>query len=120
MAVTLVRQEEVPPKAVAAPAPAAMAPPPPIPDPPKERIVYVQAAAPAPGTLDDEAEGMRRAFQAVGYALSARAILALAIVGAFVLGLFVMVTPDIVRVTALAVYGVLVILPMVWLERVKR
>lgn len=53
-------------------------------------------------------------------ALSARAILAMSVLGAIVLGIFVMATPDVLRVIGLGVYAVGVILPMVWLERTKR
>lgn len=64
-------------------------------------------------------ERMLEAFRAVGFALSARAILLLSLVGAFVLAIFAMEgAKD--GVWILGVYCVLVVLPMVFLETYKR
>lgn len=60
-------------------------------------------------------EAMEAAFKAVGFALSARALLFLALVGSFVLALLAMVG-DSARLWVLGTYCVLVILPLVFLE----
>lgn len=60
------------------------------------------------------------AFSGLGYALSARAILLLTLIGAFVLGVLVMQQPEPIRLMALISYGVLAVLPCVWLEHAKR
>jgi hypothetical protein len=59
------------------------------------------------------------AFTGLGFALSARAILLLVLIGAFVLGAMVMQQPNTIRLLALIAYGVLMVLPCVWLERFK-
>ena len=58
---------------------------------------------------------MEAAFKAVGFALSARALLFLALVGSFVLALLAM-TGNSSRLWVLGTYCVLVILPLVFLE----
>ena len=55
-----------------------------------------------------------------GYALSARAILLLAIVGAFALAILAMLTETPIRAGILIAYCGLVVLPIVWLEVRKR
>jgi hypothetical protein len=60
------------------------------------------------------------AFGALGYALSARALLLLALLGAFVLGVFAMLNRDLMSLAILATYAALTVLPVVWLEIQKR
>ena len=59
------------------------------------------------------------AFSGLGYALSARAILLAVLIGGFSLGVLVMQQPSVIRLCALVAYGVLAILPCVWLEQNK-
>ena len=60
------------------------------------------------------------AFSGLGYAVSARALLLLAMIGSFTLTTLVMWNPTILRVVVLAVFTVLVVLPLVYLEVRKR
>jgi hypothetical protein len=60
------------------------------------------------------------AFQSLGYALSARALLMLALVGAFTLGVMAMLNGKLMSLAILAVYAVLTVIPMVVLELRKR
>ena len=55
-----------------------------------------------------------------GYALSARALLLLALIGAFTLAVLAMATETLIRVYILISYCVLVVLPIVGLEIRKR
>lgn len=60
------------------------------------------------------------AFQALGYSLSARALLLLALVGAFVIGVLAMRNRDLMSLAILAIYAGLTVIPVVWLEINKR
>lgn len=60
------------------------------------------------------------AFAALGYALSARAILLLALIGAFVLACFAMKSQTQDALAVLIAYCVLAVLPVVALEIRKR
>lgn len=60
------------------------------------------------------------AFAGLGYALSARAILLLTLLGAFVLAVLAMMQPTDLRLWALVIYGVLAVLPVAALEAFKR
>ena len=60
------------------------------------------------------------AFSALGYALSARALLMLALVGAFVLGFMAMLSDKPMSLAILAAYALLTVIPMVVLELRKR
>ena len=61
------------------------------------------------------------AFTALGYALSARALLFIALVGAFALAVMAMLNQTVMSAVVLGIYMLLVILPMVYLElRAKR
>lgn len=61
------------------------------------------------------------AFSALGYAVSARALLFLALVGAFSLAVMAMLNQTTMSVTVLGLYCVLTVLPLVFLElRAKR
>ena len=55
-----------------------------------------------------------------GYALSARMLILLALVGAFVLALLAMAVETMVRLWVLIAYCVLVVLPLIGLEVRKR
>lgn len=59
-------------------------------------------------------------FKAIGYALSARAILLLTLVGAFVLAVMAMQDPSEMRLWTLGLYGTFAVLPVVVLEVLKR
>ena len=56
------------------------------------------------------------AFAALGYAVSARALLFLALVGAFALSVMAMLDQTTMSAIVLCIYLVLIILPMVFLE----
>ena len=53
-------------------------------------------------------------------ALSARALLFLALVGAFVIGVFAMLNRDFMSLAILMIYAGLTVIPVVWLELNKR
>ena len=59
------------------------------------------------------------AFQGLAFALSARALLLLALVGAFTLALLAMQQPTGMRLGVLIAFAVLVVLPCIYLERNK-
>ena len=61
-------------------------------------------------------EVAQAAFLAAGLALSARALLLLAILGGFALALIAVQTPSWPRLAIVVAYAVLVVLPIVWLE----
>lgn len=81
----------------------------------KPRITF----APPETVPPDPTEIALAAFKALGFALSARALLCLALLGAFALGVFVMVTPDVIRLLALIAYCILTIAPLTYLEKTK-
>jgi hypothetical protein len=60
------------------------------------------------------------AFGALGYALSARALLFLALIGAFTLGVMAMLSGKPMSLAILAAYSILTVIPMVVLELRKR
>ena len=60
------------------------------------------------------------AFQGLGYALSARSLLLLSIIGAFVLAVMSLQRETQASLWVLIAYGVLVVLPIVWLEIRRR
>jgi hypothetical protein len=63
---------------------------------------------------------MLAAFAALGFALSARLILFLAIVGAFALGVMAMLSPSVLKLAIVVCYGALTVIPMVYLELRRR
>jgi hypothetical protein len=103
--------EELPPKLRMVPPPTMTETPspPPTPEP-------VAAEPREPRT----SEVLVAAFQGLGYALSARALLFLALVGAFVIGVFAMINRDWMSLAILATYAGLTVIPVVWLEIQKR
>lgn len=68
----------------------------------------------------DTMDVMLAAFQALAFAISARALLMLSIVGAFVLAVLAMEMPDGMRLGILIAYAVLVVVPMCFLEFRRR
>lgn len=60
------------------------------------------------------------AFKALGFAASARAMLMLSLLGAFPLAVMAMRAQTLATLEVLAVYGIFVILPVVYLEIHKR
>ena len=78
-------------------------PPPPAPPPEPSTLAVVVAA-----------------FTGLGYALSARALLLLSIIGTFVLAVMAVDQPTALRLWTVVVFAVLVVLPMVYLEVGKR
>lgn len=56
------------------------------------------------------------AFGALGYALSARALLLLALLGAFFLGYEAMILQTPLALATLATYGVIAVFPIAYLE----
>ena len=71
---------------------------------------------PQPNTLDV----LLAAFTALGYAISARALLMLAIVGAFVLAVMAILSDKIPALVALGLFAALVVIPMCILELRRR
>jgi hypothetical protein len=93
-------------------------------DPIPEPVAAVQPAQWIPSPSQPPAaparpDALLAAFEALGYALSARAILLIGVLSTCALGVFVMLTPDVLRVVALGIYATLVVLPLVYLERMK-
>jgi hypothetical protein len=74
--------------------------------------------APAP-PKSDTTEIVATAFRGLGFALSARALLLIAILGAFVLATMAMVRTSNASLFVLIAYSVLVVLPVVALEIAK-
>jgi len=56
-------------------------------------------------------------FRAIAFALSARLLILLSLVGAFTLALMAMQAQTNASLYVLIAYAVLVILPLIWLER---
>jgi hypothetical protein len=87
-----------------------------IPPPTPEAVAEAHPQPREPRT----SEVLLAAFQSLGYALSARALLLLALIGAFVLGVFAMVNRDLMSLAILATYSAMTVIPVVWLELNKR
>jgi hypothetical protein len=81
-----------------------------------------QEAAPAAETPDgasapeSPSTALLAHFQTLSRILSVRALLGLTLVGAIGLGAGVMIGPTVGRIVALAVYGLLTVIPMVVME----
>jgi len=88
-----------------------LAPPPPTPEP---KIVYVERTR-----EPDAADVTLMAARIIAMALSARALLFVALLGAIGLTAGVLAAPSVVRLLALASYAILTIIPLVWLDHVK-
>ena len=79
------------------------------------------SVAPATPTADPApARVAIAAFTALGYALSARVLLLLALVGAFVLAVMAMMSESLPRLEVLVAWGLLTILPCTILEIRRR
>jgi len=92
--------------------------------PPRRRPVAIpsepsQPTAPSPSP-PQSISTVNTILKLAGYSLSARALLLLAILGAFTLAVLAMATETLIRVYILISYCVLVVLPTVWLEIRKR
>ena len=74
---------------------------------------------PAPHQSSQAVELGLAAFAALGYAVSARLLVFLALVGAFVLAVMSMSSQTIMSATILALYAVLIVIPLVALEARK-
>lgn len=112
--VTRTAVEELPPKA--RPTPTLVSPP-----TPEPIQAPLPAPAPQPTVIDpDVMQVVLTAFSGLGYALSARALLLLALIGAFALATMAMLTPSTMRLLVLIAFATLVVLPCVWLEIRKR
>jgi hypothetical protein len=88
-----------------------LAPPPPTPEP---KIVYVERKR-----EPDAADVTLMAARIIAMALSARALLFVALLGAIGLTAGVLAAPSVVRLFALGGYCSLTIIPLVWLDHVK-
>lgn len=93
-----------------------MVPPSPEPIPPTLTVEAVAPEPPEPRASDV----LVAAFGALGYALSARALLFLALIGAFTLGVMAMLSGKPMSLAILAAYALLTVIPMVVLELRKR
>ena len=60
------------------------------------------------------------AFKALGFALSARMILLVALVGAFVLAIMALLAGTDTAIAVLIAYGILAVIPVAWLEIRRR
>lgn len=82
--------------------------------PPEPRVVYVERKR-----EPDAADVTLMAARIIAMALSARALLFVALLGAIGLTAGVLAAPSVVRLLALASYAILTIIPLVWLDHVK-
>ena len=88
--------------------------------PPPPSTEPAQPTKPDPSTEWRNPSLTEQTLRLAGYALSARALLLLALIGAFTLAVLAMMTETLVRVYILVAYCVLVVLPIVGLEIRKR
>ena len=84
--------------------------------PQQPRVIEVQRVI----QREEVSDVMLAAFAAMGFALSARLLLLLAIIGGFTLGVMSMERQTATSLWVLGIYCVLVVLPMVWLEIVGK
>ena len=84
--------------------------------PQQPRVIEVQKVI----QREEVSDVMLAAFAAMGFALSARLLLLLAIIGGFTLGVMSMERQTATSLWVLGIYCVLVVLPMVWLEIVGK
>ena len=73
-----------------------------------------------PGFNPQPTRAIEHVLALAGYAVSARALLLLALIAAFILAVMAMMTETMIRVYVLIAYSVLVVLPIVGLEIRKR
>lgn len=95
-----------------------------LPETPKPEVPpeFLIPPLPAPVRVRTEATNDRMIdiFRALGFALSARMIFLLSVIGAFVMGIVAMVGGGWLRLLLLAVYCALTVLPCAYLEVRKR
>lgn len=94
-----------------------------LPQPSMEAAQWIAAAQQTPILPQPEPQPTRAieaVLQLAGYAVSARALLLLALIAAFILAVMAMMTETMIRVYVLIAYSVLVVLPIVGLEIRKR
>lgn len=81
----------------------------------------MQAVAPRPAERPDHRAAIliqvQASFEAIARILAIRLLLLLALVGAFVLALIAIQSPSLQPLYILTAYGVLAVLPIVWLEQ---
>ena len=96
--------------------------PPQPPTEPQQPSIAPPAARPpmSPISTAGGLSSVEAVLKLAGYALSARALLFLALCGAFVLAVMAMATESLMRLYIVAIYGVFAILPVVVLEIRKR
>ena len=80
----------------------------------------ISPPAPIPNSSTSSHEQVLTAFKALGFALSARALLLIALIGAFILAVMAMWSQTLPALEVLAAYGIFVMLPAVWLEVRRR
>ena len=81
-----------------------------------------QAPSPptAPIPVSSTLDGVLTAFKALGFALSARAMLLVSLVGLFVIAVMAMLAQTAFALAVCLLYGIFAILPVAWLELHKR
>lgn len=80
----------------------------------------VAETAPTPEPARRDGEVMLTVFKALGYALSARGLLFLSLIGAFALACMAMVDPTAIKIAVLIVYAAATVIPVTTLEIRKR
>ncbi|MDE2096649.1 MAG: hypothetical protein KGL39_05325 [Patescibacteria group bacterium] len=65
-------------------------------------------------------EEVERTFKALGFALSGRAILLTALVGAFAIAVMAMIWPSYFSLEILVAYGIFAVIPVAYLEVRRR
>lgn len=87
-------------------------PPPPTPEPPQ--------ASPPPEPTSSALDVTVAAFTGLGYALSVRALLLMALVGAFVIGFKAMEAQTPIAMIGLSIYALFTVVPIAYLEIARR
>lgn len=92
----------------------------PVATPPPTPVVAPSIETP-PAPKAEVSDVLLAAFAALGYAVSARFLLFMSIVGAFALAVMSMLHPTVMSIVILGMFCLLTTLPLVWLElRAKR
>jgi hypothetical protein len=79
-----------------------------------------EVAAPEPAPVETEYSTMLASFRTLGYVLSGRFILLLALIGAFILTCMAMFDPSVTRLWIAGTFAALALWPCVFLEVIKR
>ena len=85
-------------------------------NPPVEAPVPAQAEAAAPVQAAEKSTAFMDMMEAITLVLSARAILLLSLIGAFILAIGAMYDPTMMRLGILCAYSLFAVIPCVWLE----